>query len=119
MQKVLCAFLVFVFAACTGAAHAYEKEIDASGLYKEPICDYDFRIKKSLAILGEKFPTGLKASTDRWDMEIYATKDNKAWTLIGKSKDPSARSTHLCRLASSFDKPYAKEKWFVNFQSAK
>lgn len=118
MNKVFAILLVSIFAAFTGTAQAVEKELDANGLYNEPICDYDFRVKKSLTILGEKFPTGLKVSTDKWDMEIYAAKDG-AWTLIGKSKDPAARSTHICRLASSIDKPYAKEKWFVDFYGAK
>lgn len=100
----------------SGAAYAQEREYGPDGLYKEPICDYEFRVKKSLTIMGEKFPTGLKASTDKWDMEIYAAKDG-AWTLVGKSKDPSARSTHICKLASSIDRPYDKEKWYVSYFS--
>ncbi len=98
----------------SGAVNAKEREYGPDGLYKEPTCDYDFRIKKSLTILGEKHPTGIKASTDKWDMEIYAAKDG-AWTLVGKSKDPSAPSNQLCRLASSIDKPYDKEKWYVSY----
>lgn len=105
--------------AFTGAAHAAEKEVDANGIYKEPICDYAFRITKSLTTMVEELPTGLKASTDKWDMEIYANAKTGTWTLVGKSKDPSARSTHLCRLASSIEKTYTKEKWFVDFQGAK
>ena len=85
------------------------------GIFKYPTCDYDFRIKKSLEVFLKELPTGIKASTDKWDMEIYADSKGGSWTLVGKSKDPGARSTHVCKLARSIDVPYANEKWFRTY----
>ena len=78
-QVLKTAFISTVLAASafSGAAHAQEKELGADGLYKEPICGYAFRIKKSLSILVGEEPTGIKEANGKWDMEIYADpKDN-------------------------------------------
>lgn len=104
-----------VFSGAAFAQHKGEPEYGEDGMYKQPICDYSFRITKPLATMLKEVPTGLKASNDKWDMEIYANTQTGTWTLVGKSKDPAARSTQLCTLASSIDRPYNKEKWFVAY----
>ena len=109
---------LLVASAFSGAAYAQEKERGPDGLYKEPTCDFDFSIKKALSKMSGKVPTGLKASNSKWDMEIYANAQDKSWTLVGKSKDPSATQGELCKLASSIDKPYDKEKWFAAYFTA-
>ena len=99
----------------SGPTIAQERERTSEGFDKDPTCSYDFSIKRSLSKLGEKEPTGIKASNNKWDMEIYANATGKSWTLVGKSKDPSAAQDELCKLASSIDKPYAQEKWYAAY----
>ena len=101
------------FTGTVFAQHKGEPEYGADGMYRQPICDYSFRITKSLAIMLEEVATGIKASNEKWDMEIYANAKTGTWTLIGKSRDPTARSTQLCTLASSIARPYNNEVWFV------
>ena len=113
-MAVACTMLVGCL--LTEAAHAQHKgepEYGADGMYKQPLCDYSFRITKPLAIMFEEVPTGIKASSDSWDMEIFANSKTGTWTLVGKSRDPSARSTQLCKLASSIERPYTNELWFA------
>ena len=109
-NKVIAALLAS--AILSGGAWAQERERGPEGFYKEPTCDYDFRIKSSLRIMLEELPTGLQASNAQWDMEIYANKNHTSWTLVAKSKDPAARPRHLCKLASSIDSRFQEEKWF-------
>jgi len=101
------------FTGTVFAQYKGEPEYGADGMYRQPICDYSFRITKPLAIMFEEVATGIKASNEKWDMEIYANAKTGTWTLIGKSRDPTARSTQLCKLASSIARPYNNEVWFV------
>lgn len=92
-----------------------DRALGLDGILKNPTCDYAFRIGKALEVMKGELPTGIKASTDQWDMEIYANSKGGSWTLVGKSKDPGARSTHVCRLARSTNAPYNNEKWFRTY----
>ncbi|MNE46541.1 hypothetical protein D3C80_1408840 [compost metagenome] len=93
------------------------REQSAEGLFKEPICDYDFRIKKGLSTLLGEQPTGITASNSKWDMELYANPTRGNWTLVGKSKEPTTSSIKkLCTLASGLsDNPYTQEVWFRKY----
>ena len=104
---------VLAASAFSGAAYAQEAERGPDGMFKEPSCDYDFTIKRSLEKIGKKIPTGIKASNDKWDMEIYANPTNGAWTLVGKSK--TSKTSDLCKLASGTSSPYTQEKWFTSY----
>ncbi len=93
-----------------------DKERAPDGLYAEPVCDYEFRIKKQRETMLGEVPTGITASSSKWEMEIYANSKTGTWTLVGKSKDPSARlKTTWCRLSSGIDTPHQQEKWFQSY----
>jgi len=108
---------IFALGAMAAApAHAereWERERDANGLYKEPVCDFGFRVKSALINIAKQTPTGIKASNDKWEMEIYNNPETNSWTLVGKSKAPDASANKLCRLASAQQSPYAIEKWYA------
>jgi len=114
------AFLL-LWGAMENTAHAEENIInrarDGDGLYKEPICDYEFRIQKSLSImLGEK-PSGVTATSNAWEMEIYSNPQDGSWTLVGKSTIPTTSSIKkLCQLAKGLpDRPYVQEVWYRKY----
>ncbi len=107
------AFTVVAF-ALPAQAGEWERERDSTGLYKEPVCEMGHRVKNLLVNIARQTPTGLTASNDKWDMEIYNNPETNSWTLVGKSKAPeAAHSSKLCRLASGLQTPYAKEKWYA------
>jgi hypothetical protein len=95
-----------------GATDAQEKETGPDGLYKDPICSFDFSIKRGLyKFLGEE-PTGIKAASEQYQMEVYADPKDKSWTLVGKSINPAAPSGELCMLIRGIGKPYDQEIWY-------
>ncbi len=101
----------------SGAALAntdlYTVERDSEGFMKEPACGFHTNIKKYLEVMSGQSPTGIKASNDKWDMEIYSNTQNNTWTLVGKSKDPSAKKFQLCYIAQgTSDQPYAQQAWY-------
>jgi len=101
-------------AAPANAAGDWDRERDANGLYKEPACDFAFRVKSALTNFSKQAPTGIKASNDKWEMEIYSNAETQSWTLVGKSKAPDASPNKLCRLAGGpGTNPYASEKWYA------
>ena len=55
--------------AITGTAQAND-EVDANGLYNEPLCRLAPSIKNSLKTLAGQEPSGITASNTKWDMEI-------------------------------------------------
>lgn len=106
--------------ALPAQANEWERERDANGLYKEPVCDFAFRVKSALTNFSKQASTGLKASNDKWEMEIYSNTETKSWTLVGKSKAPDASTNKLCRLAGGpGTNPYSSEKWYAIDFSAK
>ena len=114
--------VTFAFGALTAIpAQANDREIDAAtDLYKQPICDFKFRIVKGLSIIAGQEPSGIGASNNDWDMEIYLNKERGDWTLVGKSKATDASPNKVCMLAKGLSTaPYATQKWYVtNFISA-
>ena len=99
--------------ALLATAQEWQRERDAIGLYKEPVCDVGYRIKSLLTTIAKQPSTGIKASNEQWEMEIFANAETQSWTLVGKSLAPEhAHSAKLCRLASALGTTYAGEKWY-------
>lgn len=92
----------------------YAVEIDDIGFLKEPACGFHENIKKYLEVLSGQTPSGIKASNDKWDMEIYSNPQKNTWTLVGKSRAPGAKNKfQLCYLAQdAANEPYAGQKWY-------
>lgn len=106
-----------LLAGSASAGSVLDREQDAEGLFKEPICDYDFRIKKSLSFLLGEQPTGIKSSNSKWEMELYANPTDGNWTLVGKSQEPTTSSINrLCQLARDLpDRPYTQKVWYRKY----
>ncbi len=85
--------------------------VDASGLRVNPICA---RTTSATKILAKQLPTGVTASTENWEMELYENSENGSWTLIGKSKAERApTSGRYCSLAKGDQaRSYADSKWY-------
>jgi len=100
--------------ACASSPQLIER--DAEGFFKEPSCDYHFYIKRGLSNFSGETPTGIKAQNEKWDMEIYADPADGSWTLVGKSRDPKANSSFLCKIANGMSPaPYAQQVWYRNY----
>lgn len=108
---------LLAISALPGISNADQRELDAEGFYKEPVCGHHALIKQSLSIMVGEEPTGIKASNAKWDMEIYLNKKDGSWTLLGKSKDGSVPSYKVCSLASSLDSPFDQQKWYTTYFS--
>ncbi len=103
-------------------AHANDPAIDpASDMYKEPLCGARRNINRSLLTIAGQEPTGIKASNDKWDMEIYQNKARGDWTLVGQSKDPEVPAFMGCMLSKGLsNNPYTSQKWYAeNFAKNK
>lgn len=96
-------------------AGEWERERDAIGLYKEPICDFGFRVKSALINIAKQNPTGVKATSTQWEMEVFNNPDSKSWTLVGKSRASNASPNKLCRLSSAQQSPYEEQPWFKEY----
>lgn len=105
----------FALCALSNPTHERRKELDEEGLFKEPICSTRSGILRGMTIFLQEESTGLKASNDKWDMEIYADKDNQSWSLVGKSKAPGTASYHLCKIANGVRTPYTEQPWFKKY----
>lgn len=92
----------------------YTVEVDDIGFLKEPACSFHENIKKYLEILSSQTPSGIKASNDKWDMEIYSNPEENTWTLVGKSRAPGAKNkVQLCYIAQdAANEPYTEQKWY-------
>lgn len=102
--------------ALSTQANEWERERDANGLYREPVCDFAFRVKSALANFSKQVPTGLTAANEKWEMEIYSNAETQSWTLVGKSKTSNASENKLCRLAGGpGTRPYSGEGWFAAY----
>lgn len=91
----------------------YAVETDDIGFLKEPVCGFHKNIIKTLAVFSKETTTGIKASNDKWDMEIYTNAQKGTWTLVGKSKDPSTKKFQLCHIAQgTSNQAYTQQKWY-------
>lgn len=92
--------------------------VQASGathdtIIEKPICDMDFLVLNTLRVRNF-LSTGLKASTPKYNMEIFAKAETGQWVLMGVSKDKKiARIGNICELAYGTDStPYTQTSWF-------
>ena len=95
------------------ASHA--SDVDENGFKVKIRCDTAEVMTKAAAIKGET-PTGIKASNNTYNMEIYANKDTGSWKLMGINKNPATKFDHTCILQhgnSNF--PYTSEKFYAVF----
>ena len=114
LSKQVAVALVLAGVAPLAAAQEWQRERDAIGLYKEPVCEVGYRVKSLLTNIAKQPSTGIKASNEQWEMEIFANPEPQSWTLVGKSLAPEhAHSAKLCRLASALGTSYAGEKWYL------
>lgn len=122
MKKALVVIFIagLAVAAFAGTAHAND-EVDANGLYKEPVCRRAVSIKSTLKTIAGQEPTGITASNAKWDMEIYLDKAEGDWSLVAKDKSPDAPPRELCVIAKGMStSPYSQQKWYISdFKSAK
>jgi len=96
------------------SANAAPPVYDEQGLEKNPVCSY--ALPESLLIMHKQKPTGEKAQTPKWEIEVYANKEKKTWTLVGKSKAPDADTDEMCHLANGIG-DYKAQKWFTSYFS--
>lgn len=106
-------FFTGVLAVAAVNAKPVSIENDAEGFLKKPVCGFHKSIIKTLAVFSKETPTGIKASNNKWDMEIYTNTETGTWTLVGKSKDPGAKKFQLCHIALGVSsQPYTQQKWY-------
>lgn len=88
--------------------------VDALGLRVSPICA---RTTNAIRILGEKVPTGVTASSEKWELELYENSTSGGWSLIGKSKAEQAPpGGRYCTLASGDRaQSYAETRWYRSY----
>ncbi len=104
---------LFAISALANPAHANPTE----EIREKPVCDLDFLVVNTLKD-SSFLPTGIKASSDKWDMEIYTNSKTGRWRLMGISKDSKvAPRDEVCQLAWG-GTPYTETKWYQqNFQA--
>lgn len=87
-------------------------------LIETPLCDSDYLFEAGLKRKSFS-PSGIKASTEKWDMEIYKQADTDRWRLMARSKDPKiARPNQICQLAWGRS-AYTETSWYKqNFAPA-
>lgn len=85
--------------------------VDALGLRTNPICA---RTANATKILAQRLPTGVTASTEQWELELYENSQTGGWTLIGKSKaDRAPSGGRYCSLANGDRaRSYADSNWY-------
>lgn len=108
-KSIKAALLSSIFALSTLAPPAHSATTEE--IRDKPICDLDFLMVDTMK--DESFlPSGIKASSDKWDMEIYTNAKTGRWRLMGKSKDPKiATADEMCYLAGG-SSPYTQTAWY-------
>ncbi len=88
--------------------------VDALGIRVSPICAFT---TNGTRIMAKQLPTGIVASNDKWEMELYENAESGSWTLIGKST--AARPPpggKYCLLAQGSEmRSYVGTKWYEAF----
>lgn len=98
---------IFALSATINPAHsALTDEIKDN-----PLCDLNFLVTETLK--DKSFlPSGIKASSAKWNLEIFTNAKTGTWVLLGQSKDPKvALPDELCQLAFGI-KPYTQTSWY-------
>lgn len=115
MNTPLMSGLAALMLSSAVSAEALGGERDAEGIFKEPLCqNARIFVATQRDRLGS-IPTGIKASSQKWDMEIFEqTKDARVylWSLVAKSKDGSVPAFKSCELDLGFRGEYRTRPWF-------
>lgn len=109
---------VLAVSAVTISAQAGQPEYDALGLRSNPICtdkvdadDYFVEVK------GRK-PTGLKAETDKWSLELYENKNDRSWVILATNTHAPKNEDKVCVLAVG-EGPYQHHEWYIHLLAKK
>lgn len=109
-------FIKSTFIAATLAASALSAsaapKYDEQGLEQSPVCSY--ALPEALLSLQKQKPTGEKAQTPKWNIEVYANKEKTSWTLVGVSRAPDADTDEMCPLARGLG-DYKAERWHLAY----
>lgn len=101
--------VVLAMAFCASALG--QETLNADGLIEKPRCDLDFLIKNTLKGKHGIVPSGEKASTREWDMEVLYNPQNLLHVVVGRSKNPKADPEELCVLVEGIG-PYKQSTWY-------
>lgn len=102
-----------VFALSAWSAQAQNTRPQYEFIREKPTCGIDFVMLDTLKDYSY-FPTGVKGSNDKFDMEIYENPNTGRWKLIGISKDDKiARKGDVCQLTwGARENAYTNTSWF-------
>ena len=90
--------------------------VDENGFRAKIRCDEADVMNGYVTERKNEIATGLKASTDTYNMEIYANKKTGSWTLVGVNKTPKEKYDSVCVLNSgNANLPYKSEKFYAIF----
>ncbi|MCM2344985.1 MAG: hypothetical protein NDJ24_10545 [Alphaproteobacteria bacterium] len=117
MQRTI---LTSIFALSTVAfsAQAAQYEHDAYGLRSNPTCMDTTDAEDYFVAVKGRSPSGLKAETDKWSLELYENKGNKSWVILAKDKRAPKSDDKVCVLAIG-EGPYQNYKWYTNLLAKK
>lgn len=86
--------------------------VDALGMRTDPICSIGDSATRNFA---KELPTGIKASSEKWRMEIYENADTGSWSLLGadRAKLKLADTLERCTLARGTERRgYLETGWY-------
>ena len=84
--------------------------LDALGLRTDPICAVS---DSATRILARQLPTGIKASSEKWRMEIYENAETGSWSLLGADRARMADTRQRCTLARGTERRgYLGTRWY-------
>lgn len=109
---------VFALSAVAFSAQAAQPEYDAYGLRSNPICTDKTEADDYFVAIKGRTPSGLKAETDKWALELYENKTNKSWVVLGTKKQTPKNEDEVCVLAVG-EEPYKNYKWYTNLLAKK
>lgn len=89
-------------------------DLDNDGFRSDKTCDTREVVERSIWKDKQK-STGKRASSDKWDMEIYED-DEGRWTLMGVAKKPKDKYEQACVLMSGpATRPYRSQVFHLKF----
>lgn len=106
--------LLAAAALCTPASGAppHVPEFDEYGLEKDPICSY--ALPEALGAMQKETPSGERAQSTDWKLEIYVNRNRPTWTLVGTRRTPDWDEDEMCHLAGGRG-DYTTQKWYRAF----
>lgn len=112
-MNTLCRLIMPLLAAALAmpalGASAGKPVLDAYGLEKDPLCSY--ALPEALKAMQKQVPSGERAQTAGWKMEIYLSPDGRSWTLVGIRLGPEEDEDEMCPLSRGLG-DYRTQKWY-------